>query len=76
MLSSLTSQSITQPDNQIADGAALLRKLRDMAADETLMARRRQNLYRVARMTLFSDEDGADDALTRALGALAADEHG
>ena len=28
-----------------------------------------------ARVTLFSDTDGADDALTRALGVLKAGEH-
>ena len=58
-----------------ADGAALLNKLRDTAADEAVMAHGREALFRFARVTLFSDTDGADDALTRALGVLKAGEH-
>ena len=46
-----------------------------MVMDEAVMARWRKNLYRLTCATLFSGKDGADDALSRALGLLKAGEH-
>ena len=53
----------------------MLETLRALAADEGYMAERRRKLFEVARLTLYSTEDGADDVLTRALGLMKAGEH-
>ena len=63
------------PQNNIADAPAILGRLQAMAANETLMAERRNALEAVAEWTMFGTET-MDDTLTVSLGlALAGESH-
>ena len=64
------------PDNQLEDGVPILKGLLALAENRTEMARRRANLFKVARYTLFASEDiDEGDALSVSLGLLMAGEH-